>query len=135
MNLFGLTTRRLDIAQKSLDLASREALLRAGNIANADTPGYRAKGLSFEKAMHDALRLAADAGSLVKTNPKHLPETEVGKVNGTVTTPEGSERIDGNTVNMDKEMTALADVDVRYGLFATIANNEIELMKNAISAK
>ncbi len=135
MNLFGLTTRRLDIAQKSLDLASREALLRAGNIANADTPGYRAKELSFEKAMHDALRPAAGAGSLMKTNPKHLPETEIGKVNGAVTVPEGSERIDGNTVNMDKEMTAMAEVDIRYGLYATIAGNEIGLLKKAISAK
>src|SRR5262245_15118316 len=59
---------------EALNLRARRQELLAANIANADTPGYKARDLDFSKALNEALGGApAAAGSLVRTAAAHMP--------------------------------------------------------------
>ena len=51
----GIETRLSDQIARYLDLATSEAKLTAANMANIDTPGYKAVGMDFEAEMHSAM--------------------------------------------------------------------------------
>lgn len=76
---------------------AREAVI-AGNVANADTPGYRRRDLSFEGVLESA------SAALVRTHARHLPigsgEPEHARVE---LGPRGT-RPDGNGVDLDQEL-------------------------------
>ena len=88
----------------------------ANNIANADTPGFKARGVSFEKALQTALERRAQTGILDLTGVK----PEVRYVN------QGFHyRLDQNNVDIEAEMAALYRNSVKYDALAggVIANN------------
>lgn len=132
MKIFGLSTKGLELASRSLDFASSSAAQTAANIANVATPGYKAKQVSFEGAMAEALKSSA-AGGMVKTHPGHLPVTDIQKVIPAVTAGNSSARLDGNTVDLEQEATRLAEMNINYSTYATITNKELGLLKSAIS--
>ncbi len=78
---------------------AREAVL-AGNIANADTPGYRRRDLSFEGV------LAERTPALARTDARHLPLAESGPAGGRVELGPRGTRPDGNGVDLDEELVA-----------------------------
>ena len=55
----------------SLNLRLVNQNLIASNIANADTPGYKAKAIEFERALRDALAIS-DQMPMMETNPNHM---------------------------------------------------------------
>src|SRR5215469_6924061 len=89
-----------DQLARYLDLATSQAKLTAQNMANVDTPGYRALGIDFESEMKSALIDAAADG---EPQPVH-----VGFEDGLVARP------DGNNVSMDRESLTLAEVQLKY---------------------
>ena len=110
MDLYGKTIQSLD---RSLDYANLKNQTIANNIANADTPGYKSEAVSFK----DTLQETMDASFTAKrTNPKHLAfgstadtsEFQVTKKEGTTYTN------NGNNVDVDKEMSELADNQLYY---------------------
>ena len=113
-------TSRIDSAlqfhQTALSLrASRQELL-ASNIANADTPNYKAKDIDFASALQGALSGSTANLSMVTTSPSHLAGTTGESVMGSpvmyrnVLQPSA----DGNTVDMDVERAQFADNSLRY---------------------
>lgn len=103
-----------------LDLASSEAKLTAANMANIDTPGYRAVGFAFEKEMSSALS-ALDNGK-----PATAPR--VGEVDGLVARP------DGNNVSLDREGLNLAEAQLRYRTGVALLHQEVQRVMDAIHA-
>lgn len=132
MKIFGLTTNGLELASRSLDFASTSAAQAAANIANSATPGYKAQEVSFEGAMADALKTPA-TGGMAKTHPGHLPVSDIQKVMPTLTAGNSPARLDGNTVDLEREITRLAEMNINYSTYATITNKQLGLLKNAIS--
>ena len=61
-----IETRLSEQIARYLDLAAAEAKLTAANMANVDTPGYRAVGMDFEAEMREAMS-GVDAGSAPRT--------------------------------------------------------------------
>jgi flagellar basal-body rod protein FlgB len=135
-------TGRLDDAfrfhETALSLRSQRQELLASNIANADTPNYKAKDIAFGSALENALR---DNGSgpstLSKTDLAHLAHSANSDELGPGGTPflyrsvvQGS--IDGNTVDMDVERNQFADNAVRYEAGLTIISLQIKAMLAAI---
>lgn len=111
---------RLDEAlrfqQTALSLrASRQELL-ASNIANADTPNYKAKDVNFASALQSALAGTTVTLPIVPTSPMHLQ----GNAGQTIFGAEVMYRkpiqpsADGNTVDMDVERAQFADNALRY---------------------
>lgn len=132
MKIFGLTTNGLELAGRSLDFVSASAAQAAANIANSATPGYKAQQVTFEGAMAEALK-TPDRGGMTKTHPGHLPVTDIQKVVPSMTAGNSAGRLDGNTVDLEREATRLAEMNINYSTYATITNKQLGLLKSAIS--
>jgi flagellar basal-body rod protein FlgB len=124
--------------EAALSLRSQRQELLASNIANADTPGYKARDIDFASALQGALgRGAAPAGVLAATAPAHfgggagnpdlLPDGTPVQYRGVV---QGA--VDGNSVDMDVERNQFADNALRYEAGITMINQQIRGMLAAI---
>jgi flagellar basal-body rod protein FlgB len=76
---------------------ARESVI-ASNIANADTPGYRRRDLSFDKV------LETEKGRMTRTHERHLPVASNDPTGGRVTTGPRGTRPDGNAIDLDQEL-------------------------------
>jgi flagellar basal-body rod protein FlgB len=133
---------RLD---NSLAFQSQALLLRAerqriiaGNIANADTPGYQAREIDFAKTLRAATeRGAAPAATLVATSERHLgptPGSTVGAAPLIWATPSQTS-LDGNSVDMDRERASFADNALKYEASLRFLNGSLRTMLDAIKGQ
>ncbi len=139
MDIFGLGSSGLSLAEKSLDFVSRATRISSSNIANADTPGFKARKLEFEgemaKAISSGENLSVGAGGMAKTDLRHLPVTDIAKVRAIESRRATAEKLDGNSVDLDKEITSLADLNIKYSIYTTIAGKELGRLNSAISLR
>ena len=125
---------RLQMA--SLDHRLKRSELISGNIANADTPGYRALAYDFEEQLTSLAKLDKKV-SLETSDDRHLKNaftSASGKVDPDVyvipteTVPE-----DGNTVDMDDQMARMAQNQILYRSAVELINRKIGTLKYAIN--
>ncbi len=109
-----------DQIARYLDLAANEAKLTAANMANIDTPGYRAMGVDFNAEMRSAL---SDVDRGLDPSPVH-----VGLVDGLIARP------DGNDVSMDRESLNLAEAQLRFKTGVALMRQEDQRVMDAIHA-
>ncbi len=128
----------LSFQEHALKLAGQQQQLIASNIANSDTPGYRAQQMDFAKALERAQQASASpaastGGVLAKTNSRHLGAsvTDAGPGNVTYSNP-SQPSIDGNTVDMDHERTQFAESTVRTQAAFTFLNGQVKEILAAI---
>ncbi|HXA46306.1 MAG TPA: flagellar basal body rod protein FlgB [Burkholderiaceae bacterium] len=125
----------LRLNETAINLRAQRQQLLASNIANADTPNYKARDIDFSKSLQTALtRSEPPATPLTKTNPAHLdPPSNVDGTSGS----EGEAILyrspiqpsaDGNTVDMDVERNAFADNAVHYEAGLTLITAQIKDM-------
>ena len=104
-------------------------LLRQGvissNIANLDTPGYKAKEVLFEDHLNKCLSLEA-------THPAHRTQSESKRSHRIQTDPYSRIGNDANTVDIDREMMKLTQNQLLYNSTAQIIQNKLEGIKNTI---
>ncbi|MBN8412613.1 flagellar basal body rod protein FlgB [Halomonas denitrificans] len=122
--------------QQALSLRQERQKVLASNIANADTPGYKARDMDFAQALESATRGMSQPGlALSRTSGHHLSG------HGSALSLGGSElkyrvpeqaSLDGNTVDMDRERAAFTDNSVRYQAALTILNSRIQGLKQAM---
>jgi len=103
-----------------LDLNTRQIQLTASNMANIDTPGYRAVGMDFEAEMRQAMG-AIEGGE----RPR---DPSVKQVDGLIVRP------DGNDVSMDRESLNLAEAQLRFKTGVALLKGQFSEMMNAIHA-
>lgn len=108
MKLFDSTFRSLESA---MNYASKRNEMISNNIANADTPNYKAKDVVFKRHLQKAMQQQLDN---IRTHSKHFKfkheEEDYHLVNKTNRTFNHN----GNSVDMDKEMTNLAKNQIYY---------------------
>ncbi|HDZ47878.1 hypothetical protein LCGC14_0150930 [marine sediment metagenome] len=129
--------------QKALGLRQARHEVLASNIANADTPNYKARDIDFaselKKAVDGTPGTASNAGgglTLARTSGNHIAGEGpawrgVGSADLLYRIPD-QPSLDGNTVDMDRERTQFADNAVRYQAGLTILNSRIQGLKNAM---
>jgi flagellar basal-body rod protein FlgB len=109
---------RLDDAlafdQQALRLRGQRQQLLASNIANADTPNYKARDLDFGKAMQSALSHSVSAVNMKLTNPGHMDAEFSGLSANVVLRKPTQNNLDGNTVDMDVERNAFTENALHY---------------------
>lgn len=116
--------------QQAMGMSRERLRLLASNIANAETPGFKARDLDFRAALDKA---GTSAVRLAATRPGHMQGgAEDLRPLVTYRTPE-QPSADGNTVDADKEKTAFAEASVRYMASLTFLNNKIRSMRAAIT--
>ena len=101
-----------------MDLAVSEAKLTAANMANIDTPGYKALGMDFEAEMRQAMT-GVEKGRAAR--PVHLKAVE-----GLIARP------DGNNVSMDREGLNLAEAQLRFKIGVALLQKENQRILDAI---
>lgn len=105
----------------------------SSNIANADTPGYKAKAVEFESALRDALGVDTQS-SPTQTHPEHLIHKATDPVNPEIYEEQnGVESLDGNTVDRAAEMEKLAENQILYDASAEMLRRKLAMLKYAIS--
>jgi flagellar basal-body rod protein FlgB len=125
----------------ALDVRARRTELIANNLANADTPGYKARDLDFRQAM-------ARAAGETPTSGVHLSTTQAGHIGGNATADatalangQGADlkyrtplapSLDGNTVDAQLEQAAFAENAVRYQATLTFLNSKFRNLMTAI---
>jgi len=112
--------------------AGRQELL-ASNIANADTPGYRARDIDFGKSLREALAGRSGAPQLANTQSGHIATAQSSSFGApllyrTVMQPS----LDGNTVDMDVERAQFAENAIRYEANLTFINSQLKTLLAAI---
>ncbi len=126
----------LSALSKAMSLREKAHQYIAANIANVDTPGYKARHLDFEAELRQAL--GEEKGyhvRLMRTNPRHLPQERGGieGVTGRVVKDPVPRRNDGNSVDIDKEMAMLAENQLLHDTYAQGISSTLAMLKYAIS--
>ena len=121
------------LVEKALDIRSMKHNLVISNIANKDTPNYKAFDLAVEEEMQK-LKGAETTVTLKKTQKGHLPSNRESCPDVSITrTSKGLEQnLDGNTVDIEREMTNLAENNLLYDAMAQIMRKKLQGLKVAI---
>jgi flagellar basal-body rod protein FlgB len=107
--------------------------LLAGNIANADTPGFQARDLDFKAALEQAL--SGNGGALKTDHAAHLDGT------GTMADAALQYRVplqpsvDGNTVDVQTEQAAFMDSALRYQASISFLDGKLKSLLTAITGE
>ena len=128
--------------QQALALRSFRQQLLASNIANADTPGYKARDIDFASALKAAVGGESQGSGPTQTAPGHMAGNAAGNAaensSGLISerqvlyrTP-SQPSVDGNTVEMDNERVQFADNAVRMEASLTFLNGQIKSLLAAI---
>ena len=124
-----LLDRSISGLQKAMDLHYRRNEAIASNIANAETPQYRAVDLNFAGELDRAFQ--KNTGDLMRTNAKHLDVTSNSGAH-LESDLSGATKGDGNNVDIDIQMGRLAFTSARYGGAARMLRKKLGLLKLAI---
>jgi len=115
-----METRLSDQLGRYLDLATSQAKLAEANMANIDTPGYKALGMDFEAEMREAME-GVDQGTGAK--PVRVKATD-----GLIARP------DGNDVSLDRESLNLAEAQLKFKTGVALLRVENQRVLDAIHA-
>jgi flagellar basal-body rod protein FlgB len=115
----------LDFHSQALMLRSERQRMLAGNIANADTPGFVARDMDFAAALREATRRANPGAA---RSPALLAETHL-----RYAAPSQS-NLDGNSVDMDRERASFADNTVKYEATLRFINGQVRTMLDAMKS-
>ncbi len=113
--IFDSTLKALAMSAKMREL--KQSVISA-NVANAETPGYKSKVVDFENALASALEAQnADALESVQASVYDNPDAEVG--------------IDGNSVDLEKEMANMVENNLMYRTANQLINKKLAALKYA----
>lgn len=123
----------MSFQSRALELQAQRARILASNIANADTPNYKARDFDFAQAL-----AAAGAGTvpMARTNPAHLagPGAGAGTPPVLYRTPSQS-AVDGNTVDLDVERANFAENALKYEATLRFMNGHLKQKMTAINGQ
>lgn len=132
-------------------LAARQEAI-ASNLANIDTPGYRPLVVDFESELRTQLdRLRGElttldpapptlapsaAAGLARTDPRHLPGVPGPTDNGFAPQPAvEAGRNDANAVDLEAEVTALADSQLRYAAVSRLISLRLGMLRDVVGGR
>jgi len=119
------------ITPQSLQVRAQRAELIASNIANADTPGYKARGMDFKAALAQAS--SKQQTGMTRTNEKHL-DVRMELNNGVgFRVPDQTDTGDGNSVDVQVERNLYLENSMQYQASLQFLTGKIQGLKKAIT--
>jgi flagellar basal-body rod protein FlgB len=115
------TVSGLGVLTQLMDAAALRHRVIAQNVANVNTPGYKRREVLFEADLAKALAANDDTAAAHVT-----PQVVLG---------EGPERVDGNNVDIDREMNALSKNALLYQAAAQIVASRVASLRAAIAGR
>ncbi|HJO35837.1 MAG: flagellar basal body rod protein FlgB [Pseudomonadota bacterium] len=113
---------------KALRVLGQRTGLLASNLANADTPHYKARDIDFRQALD-----AAGGQAPARTAPGHLAGRQAAGTAGMGYRPALQSSLDGNTVDRQAEQAAFTDNAIRYQATLEFLNSRIRGLRTAIT--
>ena len=119
---------------KVLDLRSQQTSITSSNIANTDTPNYKAKFIRFDELLDQAM--GTDKMSMRRTHSAHFHG-----LNGEIRNPDVEEiepppwAMDGNSVQLEREMIRLKTNALQYSTLTRAVTKRLGILKFAASGK
>ena len=126
--------KQFDFQQRALNLRAYRAEVIASNVANADTPYYKAMDFDFKQALKSADEASRKLG-LDTTGPRHIAMSEGDSHRLGAQLMYRSQvqpSLDGNTVDMDVERAAFTENALQYQTTLTFLNRRISSLNDAI---
>ena len=114
-----------------MELRAKRAEIIASNIANADTPGYKAKGMDFQEALAQAAQ--KQQSGMKRTHDKHFDVRMELNNNVSFRVPNQPDTGDGNTVDVQMERNLYLENSLEYQASVQFLNGKIKGLKKAIT--
>jgi flagellar basal-body rod protein FlgB len=115
--IFDNTLKALAMSSKMREL--RQSVISA-NVANAETPGYKAKVVDFENALASAIRQEGQIENKIETLKASVYDN-----------PDAEVAMDGNSVDLEKEMAAMLENNLMYRTATQMINKKLAALKYA----
>lgn len=130
-------TSTLDFQGKALTLRAERQRVLATNIANADTPGFVARDIDFNRALNAATQSqGGSSGSPVTTHQNHMAlSAGTSETQALSYATPSQPSMDGNTVDLDRERASFSDNAIRYESTLRFINGHVKTMLSAIQGQ
>lgn len=129
-------TESLNFYGQALDLRAERQKVLASNIANSDTPGYKARDFDFDSALKAAVenQNSGEGLALATTHAGHITGHSAAPAAGVELAYRNPNQpsLDGNTVNMNAERVQFMDNSVHYRADLQILGSQIKGLKSAM---
>jgi flagellar basal-body rod protein FlgB len=130
--------KELNFHHQALSLRVARQELLSSNVANADTPNFKAKDIDFASVLNQKLSLAPSQNqvNLNTTSPMHINSAASGIFGDNILYRVPLQpSADGNTVDMDMERTRFADNAIKYDASISFLNNEFRNISSALQER
>ena len=122
----------LNVLQKGLQASSMRQQVLSNNVANIDTPKFKRSDVDFQAVL--GITLGEKGGVLLMklTSPQHISNLTGGGTSGIVTDQATSLRNDGNNVDVDREMSNVAENGLYYNSLTRAISSQLGLLRMVI---
>lgn len=127
-----LDTPVINVLNKGLDASSQRQRVLSNNVANVDTPNFKRSDVDFQKVLGQALGEVGEDLPLKVTSPLHLQKPEAANFSGVVTDQSSTFRTDGNNVDIEREMTNVAENGLYYNSVTQAVSSQLGLLRMVI---
>lgn len=114
--------------EQGLNTASLRQKTIANNIANAETPNYKAKKVKFSKILEES----ENSFKANRTDVRHIPFSSSLSTRTAIINQPGSYNENGNSVDLDAEMSSLAENQIYYNALADRLSSKFSSLSNVI---
>lgn len=128
----GIYGNTINMAEKTLDFLWKKESVISNNLANVETPGYKAKYVTFEEEFKSRIDAAARGKNTDVGNIRRAIEESVYRVH---VSQNETARADGNNVNADTEIMELTRTALQYQYLLSSVNADITRLNAVIKGQ
>jgi len=130
----GIFGKKFEYLEAALQARERLQLTHSANIANADTPNYRADTRTFADFMGRS-GLTHDS-PLATTHPNHISEGQTGSLSDAGSEERNAQSgMDGNSVNLQEEMASMTENQLQHTLIIRLLQGKMHGLSIAIRGR
>ncbi|GAB4387988.1 MAG: flagellar basal body rod protein FlgB [Thermodesulfovibrionales bacterium] len=115
--------------ERLLEAAGARHRVLASNIANSDTPGFRARDIDFKKVMGE------ETMKLQVTDPGHIQPAGAAGAPGEITAEPRDPWADGNNVELDIEVASMTENALLYEAGVSLLSTKMRMLRNALGGR
>ena len=125
------------VVEKETECLAQRFKAVTRNIANANTPGYARRNVSFEDQMREVMEkdrklhmTVTDAGH-IPSHPLRMSDVEAAEIK----IQDERYRLDMNNVDPEREMAVLSETRMMYSAFMRVAGSKLSMLKSVIAGR
>lgn len=120
--------KEMTVLHRIIQSANMRQKVLASNIANADTPGYKSKDVSFGNLLENKIKL-------LTTDSGHFKDQNKNGISTKITVNNDPSWGDGNNVLLNVEMSKMTENTITHDAAVKLLNSKIRMFKSAIKSK